>query len=128
MQGLTEIQPLRRGGFLPALSDAEVITMELIGEFQGYDTDKGIWCYFRDHWGEWFPDLPSRSQFAKQAANLWAVKQHFHRARNARSFKSEAAYGYCASKGETYFGFKGHVILDFHGALAGFTLTPSSVE
>ena len=28
---------LRQRGFPPKLSDAEVITMELVGEFQGYD-------------------------------------------------------------------------------------------
>jgi hypothetical protein len=33
---------LRQRGFAPALSDAEVITMELIGEFQGKDADKHI--------------------------------------------------------------------------------------
>ena len=28
-------QPLRSRGFMPKLSDAEVITMELVGEFMG---------------------------------------------------------------------------------------------
>ena len=44
--------------------------MEIVGEFQSIDTDKGIWRYFRNHWHEWFPRLGSRSQFAKQAANF----------------------------------------------------------
>lgn len=146
-------QRLRQRGFGPALSDAEVITMEIIGEFQSLDTDKGIWRYFRSHWSEWFPGLGSRSQFAKQAANLWAVKQrlhqllmaqlgsvkdpvhlvdgfplpvsHFKRAPDCHRFKGDASYGYCASKDQTYFGFEGHVMLDFHGAIAGFCLTPA---
>jgi hypothetical protein len=54
---------------------AEVITMELIGEFQGKDADKHIWEYFLGHWKSLFPALGSRSQFAKQAQNLWAIKQ-----------------------------------------------------
>ena len=58
---------LRSRGFPPKLSDAEVLTMELVGEFLGIDTDQGIWRYFRCHWREWFPQLGSRSQFAKQA-------------------------------------------------------------
>jgi hypothetical protein len=68
-------QRLRQRGFVPNLPDAEVITMELVGEFQGVDTDVGIWRYFRGHWQPWFPGLGSRRQFAQQAANLWAVKQ-----------------------------------------------------
>jgi hypothetical protein len=146
-----DMRRLRQRGFVPSLSDAEVITLELVGEFQGIDTDKGIWRYFRDHWQVWFPRLGSRSQFAKQAANLWAVKQclqqrlieqlgcakdpvhlvdgfplpvsHFKRAQRCQRFKAEASYGYCAAKEQTYFGFKGHVILDLHGAIAGFALS-----
>ena len=33
-------QPLRNRGFMPKLSDAEVITMEIVGEFMGKDQDK----------------------------------------------------------------------------------------
>lgn len=145
---------LRQRGIKPSLSDAEVITMELIGEFQGFDADTAIWKYFKEHWKAYFPSIGSRSQFAKQAANLWAIKQqlqkqvtteldtinapihvvdgfplpvsHFKRAKNCSRFKEEAKYGYCASKGETYYGFEGHLIIDFHGAIAGFTLTPAS--
>lgn len=39
-------QPLRSRGFMPKLSDSEVITMEIVGEFMGKDQDKGIWRYF----------------------------------------------------------------------------------
>jgi hypothetical protein len=38
---------LRRRGFPPKLSDSEVLTMEIVGEFLGYDTDQHIWKYFR---------------------------------------------------------------------------------
>ncbi|MGZ4991042.1 MAG: IS982 family transposase, partial [Methylobacter sp.] len=31
--------PLRSRGFMPKLSDAEVITMEIVGEFTGKDHD-----------------------------------------------------------------------------------------
>ena len=34
---------LRQRGFSPSLSDAEMITMEILAEFQGIDTDKGAW-------------------------------------------------------------------------------------
>lgn len=35
------LQRLRHRGFAPKLSDEEVITMEVVGEFLGVDTDKG---------------------------------------------------------------------------------------
>jgi hypothetical protein len=68
-------QQLRLRGFAPGLSDAEVITMEVVGEFLGIDIDSGLWRYFHEHWLTWFPRLSSRANFAKQAAHLWWVKQ-----------------------------------------------------
>lgn len=59
---------LRKRGFQPCLTDSEVITMEIVGEFLGIDTDKGIWKYFSQHWSDWFPHLSSRSNFARQAS------------------------------------------------------------
>lgn len=67
--------PLRARGFKPKLSDSEVITIEMIGELCGIDSTVGIWRYAQKHWRILFPNLPSRSQFAKQCQNLWAVKQ-----------------------------------------------------
>jgi hypothetical protein len=71
---------LRRRGPAPKLHDSEVITMELFGEFQGIDTDKGIWEHFRRHHLAEFPKLAqvSRSRFARQAADLWRIKQLLH--------------------------------------------------
>ena len=42
---------------MPKLTDADVITMEIVGEFMGKDHDKGIWRYFRNHWHGGFPLL-----------------------------------------------------------------------
>ncbi len=69
------ITKLRTRGFAPKLSDPEVITIELVGEFLGLDTDKAIWSYFKRHWQNWFPGLGDRTSFARQSAKLWAVKQ-----------------------------------------------------
>jgi hypothetical protein len=68
-------QKLRSRGFKPKLTDVEVISMKIIGEFLGIDTDKGIWFYFKTHWQAWFPALRSRSNFVRQASNLWQLKQ-----------------------------------------------------
>ena len=47
--------PLRQRGPAPKLSDAEVLTIEIVGEYLGLDTGKALHRYFRRHYGEWFP-------------------------------------------------------------------------
>lgn len=149
---------LRSRGFPPALSDSEVITMEIVGEFLGIDTDKGIWKYFKGHWQDFFPAIGSRSNFAKQASNLWCLKQmiqeqligdlgstgealhiidgfpmplcHFCRAKRCKLFRDveQATYGYCASKKENYYGFEGHIIMTKTGVITGYTVTKPNIE
>lgn len=156
LKKITEKKALRRGGFSPLLSDSEVITMEVVAEFLGIDTDKGAWEYFQDHGKALFPRLGSRANFAKQASNLWHVKQEiqkhfaqsmgafndslhqvdgfpmpvckFARAYFSRIFRGEAAYGYCASKKETYYGFKGNVMISSEGIVTGITVTAANID
>ena len=151
---MTQGKKIRKGGFAPSLSDSEVITMEIVGEFKGIDTDKGIWNYFKDHWFNLFPQIKSRSTFVRQAANLWCYKQqlqqrlaekmdgltdsvhlidglpiplcHYQRAKNCRLFAGSANFGYCATKDEKYYGFKGHLAISLKGVITGFTLTPAN--
>lgn len=148
--------PLRKRGFEPALSDSEVITMEVVGEFLGIDTDKGIWNYFKTHWLELFPMIVDRSNFVRQAANLHVVKRliqqrltqtlgafsdslhlidglpipvcKFARAHFSKIFKGDAAYGYCATKQETYYGFHGHLVINSIGAITAGTFTAANVD
>ena len=74
---LSQEEPVRRRGPDPKLSDSEVITMEIVGEFLGIDTDKGIYTYFKRHYRGCFPKLAEvhRTTFTRQAANLWKVKE-----------------------------------------------------
>ncbi len=65
---------LRQRGPAPKLKDSEVITMEIVGEFLGKDCDKTIWEYFKQHWSHFFPNIPDRTNFVRQAANLHMVK------------------------------------------------------
>jgi len=68
---------VRQRGPSPKLCDAEVLTIEIVGEFLGLDTDKSIRLFFERHYGGWFPTLGEvhRTTFARQAANLWKVKE-----------------------------------------------------
>ena len=69
---------VRQRGPAPLLADSEVLTMEVVGEFLGYDQDVAIYHYFRRHHPGWFPVMARihRTTFARQAANLWVVKEH----------------------------------------------------
>ena len=156
MKKILKAQRLRQRGFAPKLSDEEMITMEIVAEFIGIDTDKGAWEYFCQHWRALFPQLGSRANYAKQAANLWVIKQdlqhrlaeqlgaysdrlhmadglpmpvcHFKRARHSRVFDDLPTYGYCASKGETYYGFKGNVLINSEGVVTVMTVTGAHVD
>jgi Transposase DDE domain len=67
----------RSRGPAPKLSDSEVITMEIVAEFLGIDTDKAIYTYFKRHYPHYFPKIREihRTTFTRQAANLWKVKE-----------------------------------------------------
>ena len=134
MNILRKIYPLRRGGFTPALSDEEVIAIEICGEFFKLSTDKDLFNYFKAHYEDWFPALQERTLFVRQAANLWRFKaliqqQIVKRAEQSsaelqvidtlpiavcqwirgirdKCFPSQADYGYCAAKDLHYYGFK----------------------
>lgn len=148
--------PLRQRGPNSHLSDSEVVTMEIAGEFLGFHEDKAIWHYFSTHFKSWFPKLGSRKTFVKQAANLWQVKEkmqreltdqllafdddihlfdgfplpvcHFRRAKRSKIFRGEAAYGHCAAKNETYYGFKGDLLISLTGITTAFTVTAANID
>jgi hypothetical protein len=41
---------IRQRGPIPKLSDSEVLTIEIVGEFLGLDTDEALHRYFRRHY------------------------------------------------------------------------------
>ena len=70
-------QRLRKRGPQPTLRDSEVLTIEVVGEFLGLDTESHIFTHFCRYYSDWFPGLRriTRTTFTRQAANLWKVKQ-----------------------------------------------------
>ena len=47
----------------PRFTDQEVITVYLFGVLKGRFKQKAIHEYVQEHWGEWFPQLPSYQAF-----------------------------------------------------------------
>lgn len=146
---------LRKSGPSPQLTDSEVITMEIVGEFLEMGSDKEIYEYFKNHWIHWFPKLTTRKTFITQAANLYQAKEklrqflvrqiapdndiflsdgfpiptcHKKRVRKKNPLRGEAAFGYCATKDEHYFGFKGHLVTNQNGLIVNYTIAPANID
>ena len=142
---------LRKRGILPKLSDSEVITMEIVGEFLGFHSDKDIYKYFKNHWKHLFPNLPHRSNFVRQAFNLWYVKLQFwkylisykdkfiqiidsipmevckfKRAKRSKLFKGLANYG--KYLGMTFYGFRLHLKITDYGLITDFVILPANYQ
>jgi hypothetical protein len=41
-------------------------------------------------------------------------------------FSGETGFGYCATKDEKYYGFRGHLVISLEGVITGFSLTPAN--
>ncbi|HZS08552.1 MAG TPA: transposase, partial [Blastocatellia bacterium] len=141
---------IRHAGFAPELSDAEVITMEICGEYFKHPTDKDLFGYFAQHYRHFFPSLSERSLFVRQAANLWQFKAELQRrltclsgqaqdpvrpidtlplpvctctrAPRDQCFPGEADYGYCDAKDLHYYGFKPGLRISRCGMIIHFLL------
>jgi len=146
---------LRRRGPAPALTDVEVLTMMVVGDYLKLGDDKAIWVYFSQHWLGWFPQLGCRTSFIRQWANLLGVYERMHtlfsdqlcsstdlylfdgfpipvchvkRYKQASPFRGIASVGYCAAKEEHYFGFKAHLLISHHGVTKALSITPANTD
>lgn len=157
MKILYQEQKVRERGPEPTLSDSEVITIETVGEYLGFDQDKAIFKYFRAHFSHFFPMLRKvhRTTFVRQAANLWQVKEavwqlilnfidydptlsildsfpiaacYFARAPKCRRFRGEAAFGKDRLIKQTFYGFRLHAHLSWPGVITSFALAPANVD
>lgn len=157
MRDLTAGRRVRERGPDPVLTDSEVLTMEVVGEYLGLDQDKAIFRYFQRHYGHFFPHIRQlhRTTFVRQAANLWVWKEQlwqrmaelvphdealaivdsfpvpvcqFARAYRCRGFRGQAAYGHDELARQTFYGFRGHVRLCWPGVISRFDLAPGNAS
>jgi hypothetical protein len=155
VRDLCRSRKLRQRGPAPLLADSEVLTTEIVGEFLGLDTDRGLHAHFRRHFGHLFPGLGQvhRTTFVRQAANLWGVKQalwrhlaaatrhdpavalidslpvpacRFARAHRCRGFRGFAAFGYDALAHQTSYGFRLHLRVAWPGVITAAALAPAN--
>ena len=145
---------MRQCGPSPELSDSEVLTMEIIGEYLGIETEKGLYTYFKRHYQEWFRGV-HRTTFTRQAANLWAVKEklwkhllgqvrfypevslvdsfpvpvcRFARAYRCRVLAEESAFGHDEMSKQTFYGLRAHLRVCWPGVIVSIDLAPANVH
>lgn len=151
MQIIEKTYQLRTKGFPPKLTDAEVITIEICGEFFKLHEDTEIYNYFKRHYLDYFPNLPKRTTFVRQSANLWQVKQvcqswlvrmsdqqndqiqaidtiplpvctYTRGGFRDKRFPTLADFGHCAAKKMDYYGFKLGLRISRLGMITHFPL------
>ena len=154
---LKDLGRLRERGPAPTLCDAEVLTIEVVGEFLGLDEDTELFAYFRRHYVHFFPNLlrVHRTTFTRQAANLWKVKEllwrelltrvpHdptfaicdsmplpvclFARAHRCSRFKGEAAFGKDTLLKQTFYGLRVHVRVCWPGVITRISVAPANAH
>jgi hypothetical protein len=148
---------VRRRGPAPVLADSAVLSMAVVGEFLGLDQDVAIYHYFRRHHPDWFPALRRvhRTTFARQAANLWVVKEQlwgllldripldpalsfvdsvptpvcrFGRAWGCRRFRGQAAFGRDPGSKATFSGFRDHRRICWPGVVRAVSIAPANIH
>jgi hypothetical protein len=151
MRKLENSYKFRRAGCAPKLTDAEVITIEICGEFFKLHEDTEIYNYFKRHYLAFFPNLPDRTTFVRQSANLWQAKflcqsvllsmseqnqdavqsidtlplpvcTWTRGGRRDKRFSLVADYGHCAAKNLDYYGFKLGLRISRSGMITHFPL------
>ena len=138
------------------LSDNEIITISIVGELLTIDSEKSFFSLLKREYKELFPRLGDRTRFNRTKRNLHSVINEireyislyiqsysnnirvidsmpipvceFGRAHFSKCFKGEASYGICASKKETYFGFKFHALTTVDGFLTDYVITPANID
>ena len=148
---------IRERGPEPVMDDSEIMTIEVIGEILGINTDKKLFEYFRRHYSHFFPSLTriSRVTFIRQAANLCWLKEKvwqyllkfiehdpslgivdsfpipvclFARAPTCKRFAGEASFGKDRLIRQTFYGFRLHVRISKQGLITRFVLAPANEQ
>lgn len=148
---------LRRRGPQPILSDSEVLTMEVVGQYLGLSQDKALFDYFRTHYLHFFPALARlhRTTFTRQAANLWKMKERawlyfvgqsshderlafvdsfpmpvcrFARAPECKRLREIASFGRDACARQTFYGLRVHARVCWPGVITRVELAPANVH
>ncbi len=138
------------------MSDSEIITIAIVGELMTIDSEKSWLGFCRKNLKELFPKFCNRTRFNRTRRFLFRVIElirkklteilgyysdphrivdsmpiyacKFGRAKFHKAFKGLASYGRCASKKETYFGFKFHSLIAIDGYITDISITSANKD
>lgn len=144
-----------RPGPAPQMSDSEVLTVLLCGQWLG-NSERRLLRYVREHWRAYFPRLLSQSAFNRRARDLAGVLVHLVpqlgqlltdpaspyqlldgaplplarqcRGRRHRLFANEVSVGRGGSDRDFYYGCQLLLAVDTMGVITGFVLAPAATE
>jgi hypothetical protein len=145
-----------KAGKKPVFSDSEVITLSLAQHWLGIPDEREFLRRVRNDWLPLFPRLVSQGQFNRRARNLcWLIERmrrhlveqmgvheapcqlidgtpvhlrHWRRYGPGHLLLPEAALGHCASKKETYYGFRLLARTTLDGVIVGWDLYPANLD
>ena len=145
-----------RPGPAPACTDAELITMAIVGECCGWDQETVLLSRWREH-RDLFPHQPERSRFNRRRRDLAQiinrlrhtlvqtldlaqdthciidslpvpVVQFYYVPQACVEWKvAGAAFGHCCSKKQAIFGYKLHLLVTQSGIIRDFERAPANV-
>jgi hypothetical protein len=152
------IGPLyHRPGPQPECSDSELLTMAIVGECREWDKETNLLGEWRNY-PHLFPILPERSRFNRRRRNLMAAINHirqialsvldlaqdkqcvidslpievvqFHLVPSSSGDWSAhgATFGRCATKKQTIYGYRLHLLITLGGAILDFELTSADAD
>lgn len=138
------------------MSDSEIITISIVGELLTIDSEKAWYNFAKRNLNDLFPRFCDRTRFNRIRRALQQVIQiilrklyllmgydndclriidsipvpvcKFGRAHFHKLFKEYATYGRCASKKETYLGFKLHLLITQEGFVTDFAITSANID
>jgi Transposase DDE domain len=144
------------GGFDPAISDAEMITLAVMSALLGYTSERRWLRYAQANLTAMFPRLPGQSGYNKRLRKLapvmswligvlgadtsigdddvWVVDSTpVECARSTETVKRSelagwAQYGYCASHSRYFWGLRLHLLCTLHGLPLGWALTGAKAD
>ena len=144
-------------GAKPVFSDSEVVTLSIAGHWLGFGSDEREFLRFvRLNYLSLFPRLLTQSQFNRRARNLcWIINamrrdivermgwlteecrlidgtpihaRHWRRFGRGHLMLPEAAWGHCAAKKETYYGYRLITLTTTEGIPTDWGLFPANLD
>jgi len=145
-----------RVGFIPKISDAEMVTLAVMQALLGFTSEARWLRHAHAHLEAWFPYLPQQPGYNKRLRALagtvhWLIGVLAHDtsvctddvwvvdstpvecARSKETVKRSdlagwAEYGYCASHSRYFWGLRLHLLCTLHGLPVGFALTGAKAD